>query len=389
MPTISKPVQDGVHALRPRELMDPAARKLRDIYAITPGAPILHREFGYYCLDEWREQGLPANADFDTLFGFDQSGSFGLGGLGWCEAEFCPPFETKVLEDRGEYELIQDFAGRKLLVFAGRRNGFMPTYADHPVKDRESWERECLWRLDPTTPERYAKLPATMATAKEAAARGLVISQSIGGCCMYLRSLIGPEEIMYAFYDQADLIHSCMETWFNLADAVTARHQEHVTLDMVFFAEDICYNHGLLWSPAIIKEFMVPYYQQLLTNIRSRQIDRDRHLYVHVDSDGYAVPAIPLFQETIGMDVMSPFEVASHCDVVAIGRDYPTLAMTGGIDKRVLAEGKDAIDRMVERIIPTMRERGGYYPTCDHGVPAEVPLENYLHYRKRCLELGG
>ncbi len=32
------------------------------------------------------------------------------------------------------------------------------------------------------------------------------------------------------------------------------------------------------------------------------------------------------------------------------------------------------------------RERGGYYPTCDHGGPEEVSLANYRH---RCLELGG
>ncbi|MFA7232862.1 MAG: hypothetical protein WC076_01995 [Terrimicrobiaceae bacterium] len=34
------------------------------------------------------------------------------------------------------------------------------------------------------------------------------------------------------------------------------------------------------------------------------------------------------------------------------------------------------------------RERGGYIPTCDHGVPADVTLANYLHYRRRCVELG-
>ena len=47
-----------------------------------------------------------------------------------------------------------------------------------------------------------------------------------------------------------------------------------------------------------------------------------------------------------------------------------------------------AIDRMVDRIFPAMRLRGGYIPTCDHGVPEEVSLENYLHYRKRCLEFA-
>jgi hypothetical protein len=58
------------------------------------------------------------------------------------------------------------------------------------------------------------------------------------------------------------------------------------------------------------------------------------------------------------------------------------------VDKRVLAQGKDAIDRMVDRIFPAMQRRGGYLPTCDHGVPEEVSLENYLHYRKRCREFA-
>jgi uroporphyrinogen decarboxylase len=63
--------------------------------------------------------------------------------------------------------------------------------------------------------------------------------------------------------------------------------------------------------------------------------------------------------------------------------------MFGGIDKRVLAQGREAIDRHLGYILPTMRARGGYIPTCDHGVPAEVPYEDYLYYRKRCVELGG
>jgi len=85
---------------------------------------------------------------------------------------------------------------------------------------------------------------------------------------------------------------------------------------------------------------------------------------------------------------MCPFEVASSCDVVAIGREYPDLAILGGFDKRILAQGKDAIDREVERIFPVMRERGGYSPTCDHGVPPEVTWQAFLHYRERCVELG-
>jgi len=381
---------DGISRMVPREQMDLGARKRRDAYAITPDAPILHGEFGFYCLEEWYKQGLDPEADLAELFGYDPSGNYGLGGIGGCEAAFDPAFEEKIIEDRGDHEVIQDFSGRHKLVFKGRRHGFMPEYMDHPVKDQKTWEEDCKWRMDPNSPGRWGdEFEKRIADATIAAGEGQIICQSLVGGYMYLRSLIGPADLLYAFYDMPDVIHDCMKTWLTLADTVIARHQEHVTLDEIFFLEDICYNHGSLISPEMMNEFLFPYYQQLLAGLRSRQIDKTRHLYVQVDTDGRCMDVIDQYREKIAMDVMSPFEVASGCDVVEIGCRWPDLAMRGGIDKRILAKSKKDIDEMVERILPALRARGGYIPNCDHGVPAEVSLDNYLHYRKRCLELGG
>jgi len=379
---------DGVHAMVPRDRMAPSARKLRDTYAITPGAPLFRAEFGYFGLERWKTEGMPQDVPFSELFSYDPPGDHGLGELGWCEAAFSPAFEEKVLEDRGDYEVVQDFAGRKLLCFKGRRSGFMPEYLDHPVKDWRTWEEDVKWRIDPASRERLEGLDARMADARAAAAQGMMIVQRIGGAYMYLRSVMGPMELLYAFYDQPDLVRDCLQTWLNLADAVTTIHQQHVTYDQVFFGEDICYKSGPLISPEMIRAFLFPYYSQLISSIRSRQLDPSRHLFVHLDTDGYAPSVILLYQE-VGMDVMSPFEVAAGCAVVEIGRQYPRLVMSGGIDKRVLAASKREIDAYLERVIPPMRERGGFIPTCDHGVPEEVSYDNYLHYRRRCIELGG
>jgi hypothetical protein len=379
--------QDGVHGLVPRDQMCEGAKLLRDTYAITPGAPFIQREFGFYCLEQWAEQGMPADVPRPELFSYSPGGGASLGGLGWCEAAFAPKFEETLLEDRGEHELVQDFAGRHVLCFKGRRSGFMPEYVDHPVKGMKSWEENCKWRLDPESPERFTDLEKQMAPRVAAAAEGKMVTQGLVGGYMYLRSLIGPGDLLYKFYDEPELIHDCMQTWLELAQVVIARHQEYLTIDEFFIAEDICYNHGPLISPDMMREFLFPYYQQLLASLKSGQIDKGRHLYFQVDTDGLATPTIPLYQE-LGMDVMSPFEVASGCDVVAIGQQYPDLVMSGGVDKRILAESKDAIDRMVDRIFPAMQKRGGYIPTCDHGVPEEVPYENYLHYRKRALEFA-
>ena len=378
-------VQDGVHGPVPRQRTAPGARKLRDTYALAPGAPFFQTEFGFYCLERWEAEGMPRDAPHAELFGYDPPGWHPLEGVGWCEAAFCPGFEDKVIEDRGRHELVQDSSGRHVLCFKGKRSGFMPEYVDHPVKDMRTWEENCKWRMDPSTPERYAQLDETMSAARNAAAEGLLIQQQLVGGYMLLRSLIGPGDVLYKFYDEPELIHDCMRTWLALAQAVIARHQEFVTIDELFFAEDICYNHGPLISPDMMHEFLLPYYRELLDGTRARQIDRSRRLFFQVDTDGWSVPTIPVYRE-LGMDMMSPFEVASGCDVVAIGRQYPDLIMSGGVDKRILAQGKDAIDAMVDRIFPVMQARGGYIPTCDHGVPEEVSYENYLHYRKRALE---
>ncbi|MFP4383440.1 MAG: uroporphyrinogen decarboxylase family protein [Spirochaetia bacterium] len=368
-------------------------QKVRDMYDIKPGAPFHRREFGFYSLEEWKTQGMPDIDPYSPegreLFMYDEPGACGLWELGWCEASFSPAFEVEVLEDRGKYELVRDSAGREVLYFKNKRSGFMPEYVNHPLKDEKSWEEHLVWRLDPESPERYRDLEARMGAIQDAAGLGMMVTQHVIGGCMYLRSLFGPTEILYAFYDMPGLIHKVMETWLSLADYVIAKHQEYIDLDILFLAEDICYNKGLLYSPDTVREFLFPYYQELIKNIRHRQKDRTRKLHIQIDTDGYCVPMIDLYREGIGMNSLTPFEVASGCDVVAIGREYPELVMSGGIDKRILTAGKAEIDRELERILPVMRKRGGYAPTCDHGVPAEVSYGNYLHYRKRCVELGG
>ncbi len=379
--------KEGIISMVPRKKMCKSARKLRDTYERRPNAPLFQREFGFYCLQRWKEQGMPEDIPLDELFGYDKPGNYSIDGLGWCEPAYYPKFEEKIIEDRGKHEVVQDFAGRHVLYFKGRRQGFMPEYLDHPVKNTKTWEENCKWRLNPNTQERYNDLKTNMEKAQAEAEKGMIITQSVIGGYMYLRSLIGPEDLFYKFYDEPNLIHDCMETWFELADTVTAKHQQWITIDELFIGEDICYNHGPLISPDMIREFLFPYYQQLIANIKKRQKDKERHLYFQVDTDGYATPVIPLYQE-IGMNIMSPFEVASGCDVVEIGKQYPKLTMFGGIDKRILAQGKDAIDKHIDYILPAMKKRGGYIPTCDHGVPEEVKYQDYLHFRRRCLEFA-
>ncbi len=363
-----------------------AVQRLRATWEHRPVDHLFRREFYIWteAIDRWRGEGMDPDADPAELFGFDPVADVGAGGLGWCDPAFAPAIESKVLDSTAEYEVILDASGRTVKMFKGRRHGFMPTYLKHAVTGWDDWRRDVEPRLQPDTPGRYEGFDAKIAELRAADAEGKMIIQGGIGGYMYLRALVGPEDICYLLLDEPDLVHAMMRTWLELADGWTARVQEHVELDAVFLAEDICYNHGLLISPDMVREFLFPYYQQLLSNVRSRQ--EGRRLYFQVDTDGNVGEAIDLYKE-IGLDAMLPFEVAAGNDVVDLARRHPDVVFSGGIDKRVLAEGPDAIDRYLEAVIPAMLERGGYVPTCDHGVPDNVSFDNYMHYRRRMMEL--
>ena len=360
--------------------------RTQGFYTQKPDAGILQIEFGFYSLEAWREQGhITESTDLNELFGYEKLGISSIGNLGWVEASLYPCFETIVLEDRGDHELVQDYAGRHVLYFKNRRSGFMPEYVDHPVKDMKTWEEQVKWRMNPETASRYDGFDEHSMDVRKAQLEGYHVQQNCIGGYMYLRSIMGPCELLYHLYDQPELVHDCMQTWFKLADTVIARRQQYVNIDELFLAEDICYKTGSLISPDMMKEFLFPYYQQLIANIKARNMDKGKRFYLQIDTDGDCRSVIDLYLE-LGMDYMSPFEVAANCDVVAIGKQYPDLLIKGGIDKRILASGREAIDREVERILPVMKKRGGYMPCCDHGVPAEVPFEDYVYYRKRISE---
>ena len=366
--------------------MTEGARRLRDTYAITPGAPLYKTEFGdgyFFGLERWKAEGMPLDADFSKLFDWNDRGKFTLGG---CVGDniLVPGFPDELISETDSYLVRQDQMGRQVKYFKSCDHVYMPEFVGNAVTDRESWEKTVKPRLNPESPARYAAIAERVRLAKEARQDGRLISHEIDGGYMYLRDLFGPENLLYAFYESPDLIHEAMEAWLAVHDATAAAYQKELELDELFLKEDICYKTSSLISPAMMEEFLFPYYRRLIDAVRSRQ---NHDFYLAMDSDGHIESVIPYYY-ALGFRIFSPFEVAADCDVVDIGRRYPDIVLFGGIDKRVLAAGPEQIEEMLLRILPAMRKRGGYCPTCDHGVPEDVSYQNYLYFRRRVAELS-
>jgi uroporphyrinogen decarboxylase len=98
-----------------------------------------------------------------------------------------------------------------------------------------------------------------------------------------------------------------------------------------------------------------------------------------VDSDGNDWELLPIFLEA-GVNLFTPLEIAAGMEPLAIRDRHPTLALLGGIDKRVLRDGREAIRREIDRKVPALLARGGYFPSLDHHVPADVSFEGFSVY---------
>ncbi len=84
---------------------------------------------------------------------------------------------------------------------------------------------------------------------------------------------------------------------------------------------------------------------------------------------------------------MLPFECAAGLDIREIRKKYPHLRILGGIDKREIAKGKEAIDKELESKLPFMFSKGGYIPTLDHHVHPQISYENFKYYLKKTREI--
>ena len=289
-----------------------------------------------------------------------------------------PPYEAKVIEDHGDWYIWQEWDGclRKEL----KNRTSLPTIVGGPVKDRESWERYKADRLRPSLegrlPDNWSQLVEEYKTRDYPI--GLGQTHGFFGTPRYL---MGVEELLTKYYDDPqmmkDINNHLADLWITLFDGVL----KEVEVDTVFIWEDMCYKGGPLISPAMFCEFILPGYKKLTSFLRDHGVT-----LVQVDSDGDVWKLIPLWIEG-GVTVIYPFEVAAGMDIIEVRKAFPRLAISGGVDKRALVEGREAIDRELEYRIPFMLNQGGFIPTIDHMVSSDVSFENFKYYREKLNQM--
>ncbi|MCL2518376.1 MAG: hypothetical protein FWF15_07425 [Oscillospiraceae bacterium] len=326
-------------------------------------------------LARWQKEGLgEGNTDWASSFPFDPQCFYVLPvNLG-----IFPAFEYKLIEQRATTAIIQDSQGviQEILTLGPT----IPKYLEFPVKDLESWKKFKAERLNPDLPERF---PANW---KEVCGKlknfdGLVqIGSYPYGIFGTTRELIGLENLMFALYDEPEFVHAVMDDLTSFWLTLYEKAANEVHIDVIHIWEDMSGRQGSLISPAMMYEFMVPNYNRIKKFADERGIP-----VIVLDTDGNVSEMIQVFMDG-GINMLMPFEFTDGNDIVQFRRDFPNLAMLGGISKVAVSRGREAIDAELARIKPLF-DYPGYFPALDHLIHPGISWDDFSYFCEKLHEL--
>lgn len=332
----------------------------------------------------------------EAVSGFTWNWFWGEDGLGLDRRDyvrinygFLPPYEPELIEETDRYEVRRNHLGvvaralKEGSVHGGRMS--MDQYLSFPVEGPEDFP-DVRRRLTPAVPERY---PADLDERIEAWRRRnvpLVLGTNCAANGFYWRAreLMGTEALSFAWYDEPALMHEMMETYADLIIETSVPVLERIDVEYFTLNEDLSMKAGPLLSPRTYAEFILPHLRRMVETFKGLGVR-----YFAIDTDGDPTLLIPHFLDA-GVDIVWPIERASNVSPqewrLRFGRQ---LRLWGGVDKRVLPRGPEAIRAHLREFIPLIEE-GGFIPTIDHTVPPDVTWDNFRYYMdaKRALLAG-
>lgn len=322
----------------------------------------------------WPSQGFPLDQDVADYFGFDKSEV-----LVQVEQLLHPHYEPKIISEDEKYLNYIDIDG--ITRRYQKAEGVIPTSMSWPIKDWDTWleikhERLRLDNISARFPPNWLELVEEYKNRDYPLAVGGFPVGFFGT----LVHLLGYMNLFYLYYDEPDLVKDILQHLTNLWLAIWEEVLASVEIDVAHIWEDISATKDSMVSPGIVREFMVPYYQQVTGFLKSRGVR-----IILVDTDGNCERLIPLFLEG-GATGMYPMEVSAGMDVLKARKQFPQLQILGGIPKSSIPLGKKRIDEFLEDV-DFLLDQGGFVPFGDHLIPPEVPWEDFKYYRSKLNSL--
>ena len=143
-------------------------------------------------------------------------------------------------------------------------------------------------------------------------------------------------------------------------------------IDFVWIGGDIAYKNGLMFSPAMYRELLMPHHKTMIRHAH------DHGLPVVYHTDGDCRAAIPMLIEA-GIDCLQPMEVRAGLDVRELAQQYgDRIAFMGNISvENLAAGGSNMRDELAAKVRFMAKNRYRYIYHSDHSLPYQVSFANF------------
>ncbi len=321
-------------------------------------------------IERWHREGLPEDVSYIDFFGLDK-----LAGI---SADNSPRFETRTIEETEEYRIHTTSWGATIKNW--KHAASTPEFLDFTIIDRESWEKAKA-RMTPSKDRiNWKHLQENYPKWREA---GLWIQAGLWfGFDVTHSWIVGTERLLFALLEDpewcTDIFSHELETQLSLLDMVWNAGYK---FDCVSWPDDMGYRGKQFFSLDMYRELLKPFHKRAIDWAHAKGAK------AHLHSCGDINPLIPELIE-IGLDALNPLEVKAGMDPLHIKKTYgKELVLHGGINA-VLWDHPDQIRAEMERVVPKMKENGGYIFSSDHSVPSSVSLQDFKMIISLAKELG-
>ncbi len=321
-------------------------------------------------LSRWRREGLPANEAWDEHFGFDVIGNFG--------ADTSPRYEEKIVEETETHITRTTSWGVTLRQL--KQQDSTPEFLHFTVTDPDSW-RKAKERMTPSEDRvNWAALDRRYKRIRSMG--GWVTGDLWFGFDITHSWFVGTETLLVAMCEEPEW---CVEM-FNHELDMSLAHMDMILdrgyrIDSVKWPDDMGYKNCQFFSGNM--------YRELLKPVQKRACDwaHARGIKTHLHSCGDINPFVPDLIE-IGIDALNPLEVKAGMDPIALKKKYgDKLVLHGGLNA-VLYDNVDEFIAEMDRVIPVLKENGGYIFSSDHSIPNNVSYADMKRIAEHAHKIG-
>jgi len=151
--------------------------------------------------------------------------------------------------------------------------------------------------------------------------------------------------------------------------------------DSIWWPDDMGYKNSQFFSLKMYRNLLKPFHQRAIDWAHAKGIK------AHLHSCGDVNPFVPELI-SMGLDALNPLEVKAGMDPLFLKKEYgKDLVLHGGINA-VLWNDPAQIMAEMKRLVPALKENGGYIFSSDHSVPSTVSLQDFAKIVDLAKELG-